>query len=76
MSIYATNFIVDEETGEAKLIKRLNKTKINRFTLRKQPGGWNKSGKKAIYNKEHNSRHKAEKTISRMKMLDSLNEDE
>ena len=46
MSIYAKKFIIDEETGEKKLIKRLNKTKVNRSTASIPPGGWNKSGSK------------------------------
>lgn len=46
MSIYADNFIVDEETGEAKLIKHLNKVKINRSAWNRKSKGWNKSGKK------------------------------
>jgi hypothetical protein len=44
MSKYATNFIIDEETGEVKLIKRLNKKRIHRLTLSRPPGGWNKKG--------------------------------
>lgn len=55
MSIYATNFLVNEETGEVKLVKHLNKTKINRCTLAKPPGGWNKSGSKARSSKRSQS---------------------
>lgn len=51
MSIYATNFLVDEETGEVKLVKHLNKIKVNRSTLASSPGGWNKSGRKSRANK-------------------------
>lgn len=46
MSIYATNFIIDEETGEAKLVKHLNKARIDRCTCSIPPGGWNKKGSK------------------------------
>jgi hypothetical protein len=51
MSIYATNFLVDEETGEVKLVKHLNKIKVDRTTLSDPPGGWNKSGRKSRINK-------------------------
>jgi hypothetical protein len=52
MSIYATNFIVDEETGEVKLIKHLNKIRVDRGTSKKGGSGkWNKSGIKARENK-------------------------
>lgn len=46
MSIYANNYIVDEETGEVKLPKHLNKIRVDRGydTTRKS---WNKSGRKA-----------------------------
>lgn len=48
MSIYATNFIVDEETGEVKLIKHLNKIRVDRWNVSKRGSGkWNKSGIKA-----------------------------
>jgi hypothetical protein len=48
MSIYATNFIIDEETGEVKLIKHLNKIRVDRGTTSKRGSGkWNKSGIKA-----------------------------
>ena len=47
MSIYATNYVVDELTGDKKLIKHLNKCRIHRYTLNIPPGGWNKSGNKA-----------------------------
>lgn len=55
MSIYAQNFTVDETTGEVKLIKHLNKIRIDRCTLRNAPGGWNKSGRRARENKKWNS---------------------
>ena len=49
MSIYATNFITDEETGEKKLVKHLNKIRIDRggWNRYSHAKGWNKSGKKA-----------------------------
>ena len=47
MSIYATNYILDEETGEAKLVKHLNKQRVDRNFSWNASGGWNKSGKKA-----------------------------
>lgn len=46
MSIYADNYIVDELTGEKKLVKHLNKARIDRGKWNSTPGGWNKSGKK------------------------------
>ena len=50
MSIYATNYTVDEATGEFSLIKHLNKKRIDRGN--KHSKGWNKSGKKARYKKK------------------------
>jgi hypothetical protein len=50
MSIYATNYVIDEETGEAKLIKHLNQKRIDRFSFF-TPGKWNKTGKKSRINK-------------------------
>jgi hypothetical protein len=47
MSIYATRFIVDEETGEVKTIKHLNKVRVDRGKWNRTPGGWGKSGSKA-----------------------------
>lgn len=44
MSIYATNYIIDEETGEPKLVKHLNQTRIDRGTTKRPPGKWNKNG--------------------------------
>ena len=52
MSIFATNFIIDEETGEKKLVKHLNKMRMDHVSVKKQPGGWNKSGKAARIKKE------------------------
>jgi hypothetical protein len=46
MSIYAKNFIIDEETGEPKIVKHLNKKRVDR-NCGKSSGGWNKSGRKA-----------------------------
>ncbi len=46
MSIYATNFIIDEETGEAKLVKHLNQRRIDRCYAGTPPGKWNKTGRK------------------------------
>jgi hypothetical protein len=54
MSIYASNYIVDELTGEAKLVKHLNKSRIDRGAYNSTPGGWNKSGKKARQRKRSN----------------------
>ncbi len=51
MSIYARNFTVDEETGEVRLIKHLNKIRVDSYSVRAQPCGWNKTGKKARINK-------------------------
>ena len=47
MSRYATNFVIDEITGKRKLIKRLNKTRVDRGGWNSTPGRWNKSGNKA-----------------------------
>lgn len=48
MSIYATNFTVNGETGEVKLIKHLNKIRVDRITISKGGSGkWNKSGIRA-----------------------------
>lgn len=52
MSIYATNFIINEN-GDPILIKHLNKKRVDRYNWT-NPGGWNKSGKKARINKESN----------------------
>jgi len=46
MSIYAKNFIIDEETGEPKIVKHLNKRRVDR-KCGMSSGGWNKNGKKA-----------------------------
>ena len=46
MSIYADNWIVDED-GKPKLVKHLNQRRIDRGCWNYTPGGWNKSGKKA-----------------------------
>lgn len=53
MSIYATNFIVDEETGESKLIKHLNQSRIDRCYAGTPPGKWNRQGKKARLKKKN-----------------------
>jgi hypothetical protein len=45
MSIYATNFIIDEE-GKPVLIKHLNKIRVDRSSLFRVRG-WNKTGVKA-----------------------------
>lgn len=58
MSVYADNWIVDELTGEAKLLKHLNKVRIDRGGWNSTPGGWNKSGKKARLRKSSNSLNK------------------
>jgi hypothetical protein len=50
MSIYATNFIMDQETGLPKLVKHLNQKRVDRYSW-DFPGGWNKSGNKARHNK-------------------------
>ena len=48
MSIYATNYTIDELTGETILIKHLNKKRIDRggWNLQSRAKAWNKSGKK------------------------------
>jgi hypothetical protein len=45
MSIYATNYITDEETGKAKLVKHLNQKRIDRNYGGRPPGKWGKTGK-------------------------------
>ena len=52
MSIYATNYIVDETTGETKLVKHLNKARIDRGLS--YSSGWNKSGIKGRRRKKYN----------------------
>ena len=55
MSIYATNYILDWETGLPKLVKHLNKARIDRNCIWNGHGKqWNKSGKLARLKKEHN----------------------
>lgn len=44
MSIYAQNYTIDEVTGEKKLVKHLNKIRVDRGC--KPSSKWNKSGKK------------------------------
>lgn len=53
MSIYATNYIIDEN-GKPVLLKRLNKERVDRKTLRRPPGKWNKSGNRARISKRSN----------------------
>jgi len=53
MSIYATNYIVDDE-GDPILVKHLNKVRIDRLAGQR-PGGWNKSGSKARIEKRSKS---------------------
>lgn len=43
MSIYAQNYTIDEVTGEVKLVKHLNKIRVDRGC--KSSSKWNKSGK-------------------------------
>jgi hypothetical protein len=54
MSIYAKNLIVDEVTGEVKLVKHLNQIRVDRGNGWRSPGKWNKTGKKARINKRWN----------------------
>ena len=61
MSIYANNYIIDEITGEKKLVKHLNKSRIDRGKWNSTPGGWNKSGKKARICQNNNNRAKNKK---------------
>lgn len=52
MSIYATNYIVEEETGEQILLKHLNKERVDRKTARGSGSNkkrWNKGKKKKEY---------------------------
>ncbi len=52
MSIYAQNYTIDEVTGEKKLVKHLNKIRVDRVTICKSSGKWNKNGKKARVKKK------------------------
>ena len=65
MSIYATNWIIDELTGEPKLVKHLNKLRIDRGTWNKTSGGWNKSGKKSRLRKSSNILNKKSRMTSK-----------
>ena len=71
MSIYATNWIICKITGKPKLIKHLNKIRMDRNSTFKKSKGWNKTGVKArrikiskqtynqhsqIFNNENNKR--------------------
>jgi hypothetical protein len=47
MSIYADRYVVDENTGETKLVKHLNKERVHRWTAKQRVGHWNKSGRNA-----------------------------
>lgn len=71
MSIFATNFTIDENTGEVKLIKRLNKIRIDRGGWNSTPGGWNKSGRKARLRKTSNILNKK----SRVKSVNIIEDD-
>jgi len=51
MSIFADNYTVDENTGEAKLVKHLNKFRIDRKTCKQKVGHWNKNGHAKIVNR-------------------------
>jgi hypothetical protein len=64
MSIYAKNKIVDETTGEEKLVKHLNKDRIDRG--RSKVGGWNKTGKKARV-KKRSGKGKSKKKFKELK---------
>jgi hypothetical protein len=72
MSIYATNYIVDELTGDKKLIKHLNKCRVHRFTCSIPPGGWNKSGKRSYLKGGNSSLAYCSKTQRKVQM--KLNE--
>ena len=65
MSIYATNFVIDEE-GNPIIIKHLNKIRVDRFGWN-YPGGWNKSGKKARINKRSNITNTKERRYWKLK---------
>ena len=67
MSIYATNWIVDELTGETKLVKHLNKVRIDRGSYNATSGGWNKSGRRARLRKSSNIFNKKSRMNSRNK---------
>ena len=44
MSIYADKYVIDENTGEAKLVKHLNQDRVDRKTAKEKVGKWNKNG--------------------------------
>ena len=62
MSIFATNWIVDEETGEVKLVKHLNKLRMDHYTPYRVRG-WNKSGAKARIKNEKKFRLKVKSNL-------------
>ena len=65
MSIYATTWVVDNLTGEAKLVKHLNKVRIDRSTWKRSAKGWNKSGKQARIRKQSNLHNKKSRIASK-----------
>ena len=71
MSIYARNFTVDENTGEAKLIKHLNQLRIDRGRFNRTPGGNNKSGASSRLKKRYEKGNKKEAFQSFKKAQDS-----
>ena len=68
MSIYANTYIIDENTGEATLVKHLNKCRIHRYTAKSRVRKWNKNGHACHIKREYNSLIKTEKLKIRNEM--------
>lgn len=66
MSKFAKNKIVDEATGEEKLVKHLNKIKIDRSRYNRRAKKWNKTGKKAR-NKKRSDKGTSKKKFKELK---------
>ena len=72
MSIYATTYSIDENTGEVTLVKHLNKLRVDRC-LFKSPGKHGKNGKKARLSKRfktsrYNEKIKAIGNVAKQKV--------
>ena len=73
MSIYATNIVFDENYNPM-LIKHLNKTRVDRFSIQNPPSGWVKSGSKARNSKRFDKVKKENRRLD--KVLSNLIFDE
>ena len=66
-SIFATDFIIDEVTGEVSLIKHLNQDRFDHCTCKSRTRKWNKTGNKSRV-KGGNSSHTRYCTKSQRKI--------